>query len=457
MTLDAILVATILYLTTQFRPLLSDLSFAEAIKTPVTLPIDLYILFPLTWVFLLSMYSVYDGRKNFRVIDELSSLTLAALLAGTVQAGILYFTYRDTSRLLFLVYLLTAFLVLVLWRLVARILFRLQGNAGMSTQRILMVGAGPVGRELESQIQKSYAHMLELVGFLDDDPQKRQKFPEILGGLDAIREIIHEHSVTDVVIALPLHAFARANALVNELDDIPVKIWLVPDYFHLTLHHAGVNDLAGIPMLDLRASALNDYQRMAKRTFDLFFTSLFLLPALPIMGLSALAIWLDDRGPILFRQQRVGENGHLFEVYKFRTMVRDAEKMRALVEKTDEQGNLIHKTKNDPRVTRVGSFLRRFSLDEFPQFFNIIRGQMSLVGPRPELPYLVDRYQSWQRKRFAVPQGLTGWWQIHGRSDKPMHLHTEDDLYYVQNYSIWLDIQILTKTVWIILRGKGAY
>jgi len=171
----------------------------------------------------------------------------------------------------------------------------------------------------------------------------------------------------------------------------------------------------------------------------------------------ALVIWLDDRGPILFRQQRAGENGRLFEIYKFRTMVRDAEKIRSLVETTDEQGNLIHKTKYDARVTRVGVFLRRFSLDELPQLFNILRGQMSLVGPRPELPYLVDQYQSWQRKRFAIPQGLTGWWQIHGRSDKPMHLHTEDDLYYVQNYSIWLDIQILTKTVWIVLRGKGAY
>jgi len=123
----------------------------------------------------------------------------------------------------------------------------------------------------------------------------------------------------------------------------------------------------------------------------------------------------------------------------------------------DDQGELIHKTKGDPRVTRLGRFLRRFSLDELPQFFNVLSGNMSLVGPRPELPYLVERYKPWQRKRFDVPQGMTGWWQIHGRSDKPMHLHTEDDLYYIQNYSIWLDIQILIETLWIILRGKGAY
>jgi lipopolysaccharide/colanic/teichoic acid biosynthesis glycosyltransferase len=142
---------------------------------------------------------------------------------------------------------------------------------------------------------------------------------------------------------------------------------------------------------------------------------------------------------------------------KFRTMVRDAEQLKSQVEMQDENGNLIHKTKDDPRVTRVGRLLRRFSLDELPQFFNILAGTMSLVGPRPEMPYLVDNYQPWQRKRFAIPPGLTGWWQVSGRSDKPMHLHTEDDLYYNQNYSIWLDLQILLKTVWVVLIGKGAY
>jgi lipopolysaccharide/colanic/teichoic acid biosynthesis glycosyltransferase len=178
--------------------------------------------------------------------------------------------------------------------------------------------------------------------------------------------------------------------------------------------------------------------------------------ALPLMGVIAIAILLDDHGPVLFRQKRVGVNGHPFTMYKFRTMRPDAEILQFQVNRYDE-GNLIHKHRNDPRVTRVGRFLRHFSLDELPQFINVLIGNMSLVGPRPELPYLVENYQDWQRKRFTVPQGVTGWWQIHGRSDKPMHLHTEDDLYYVQNYSLWLDIQILVRTVWTILRGKGAY
>jgi lipopolysaccharide/colanic/teichoic acid biosynthesis glycosyltransferase len=138
-------------------------------------------------------------------------------------------------------------------------------------------------------------------------------------------------------------------------------------------------------------------------------------------------------------------------------MVIGADRMHQLVEQFDSTGKLIHKMPDDPRITRIGKFLRRTSLDEIPQIFNIIRGEMSLVGPRPELPYLVQMYEPWQHKRFAVPQGVTGWWQVNGRSDKPMHLNTEDDLFYVQNYSILLDIQILLKTVLVVLRGKGAF
>jgi lipopolysaccharide/colanic/teichoic acid biosynthesis glycosyltransferase len=166
---------------------------------------------------------------------------------------------------------------------------------------------------------------------------------------------------------------------------------------------------------------------------------------------------VEDGAPILFRQQRVGEFGRVFEMLKFRTMVRNAEQLKGQVVKRDADGNLIHKSKDDPRITRTGRLLRRLSLDELPQLFHVLAGTMSLVGPRPEMPYLVEEYQPWQHQRFAIPPGMTGWWQVNGRSDKPMHLHTEDDLYYIQNYSIWLDVQILVRTVWVVLFGKGAF
>ncbi len=210
-------------------------------------------------------------------------------------------------------------------------------------------------------------------------------------------------------------------------------------------------------MLNLRAPALNEYQRMVKRAFDVIVVLIGFPFMLPLLTLIALWIRLTSPGPILYRARRAGENGRVFDMLKFRTMVQNADQLLPQVAQRDEHGNLIHKIKDDPRVTPVGRFLRKTSLDELPQLINVLIGDMSLVGPRPEMPFLVEQYQPWQRKRFAVPQGMTGWWQIHGRSDKPMHLHTEEDLYYVQHYSIWLDLQIILQTIWVVLRGKGAY
>jgi lipopolysaccharide/colanic/teichoic acid biosynthesis glycosyltransferase len=175
------------------------------------------------------------------------------------------------------------------------------------------------------------------------------------------------------------------------------------------------------------------------------------------MLLIAILIKLESPGPVFFKQERVGEHGKPFKMIKFRSMYQDADRRWQEVARRDEQGRLLHKPTRDPRITPLGQKLRRTSLDELPQLFNVLLGEMSLVGPRPEMPYIVAEYESWQWQRFRVPPGMTGWWQINGRSDKPMHLHTEEDLYYVQNYSFWLDIQIILKTIVVVLRGQGAY
>jgi lipopolysaccharide/colanic/teichoic acid biosynthesis glycosyltransferase len=180
------------------------------------------------------------------------------------------------------------------------------------------------------------------------------------------------------------------------------------------------------------------------------------------MLLIALVIKLDSPGPVFYCPQRVGEGGKLFWMVKFRTMVPDAEeqekRLTIAAGDPDEGPPLFDKRPDDPRVTRLGRLLRRASLDELPQLINVLKGEMSLVGPRPELPWLVERYQPWQRKRFAVPQGITGWWQVNGRSNRGEHLlRVEDDLYYIRNYSLLLDLRILWKTVGSVIRGDGAY
>jgi exopolysaccharide biosynthesis polyprenyl glycosylphosphotransferase len=445
--LDALLVAAALWLAAIYRPALNELSFAQTIEAGGDLlPNVLYIVFPLLWVAVLLLFSVYDGRRNLRVVDEMSSLTLGCLLAAIASAGALYLTFRDVSRLLFLLFALLAVVNLGGWRLLYRLGQRWRGF-GPDQRRVLVVGAGEIGRQVQTQIQEHGKLGLVFLGFLDDEHTGDQ----VLGYLNEARRIVMEQTPDDVVIALPGWAYQRVNELVAELHDLPVRTWVIPDYFALALHRAQVDDFAGLPLLDLRAPALSDYQRLTKRAFDLVLVVLLAPLALPVMALIAAAIRLADGAPVLLRQKRAGENGRVFDMLKFRTMVPEAELL------LPEDDSLIHKRPDDPRVTRVGGFLRRTSLDELPQFFNVLLGQMSLVGPRPELPELVERYETWQRKRFAVPQGITGWWQINGRSDKPMHLHTEDDLYYVQNYSLGLDLMILWRTVWTVLSGRGAY
>jgi exopolysaccharide biosynthesis polyprenyl glycosylphosphotransferase len=455
--LDGLVVGFSLVIAFAIRPLFNSLPFTQKVDYPADPPTALSILFPIIWVGVLLIFSVYDGRKNLRVNEEFSSLTVGSILAVIAMAGILYLSYRQVSRVLFFYFCLQSYLLMIFWRIGARLFFRLKFAGLVKNRRVLILGAGEGGQRLFDLIQSQPGLGLQSIGYLDDDLEKQKENTLVLGPLERVRQVIAAEAVDDVVVALPRSAHERLNWVVSELHDLAVKVWIIPDYFSLALNRASVEEFAGIPMLDLRAPALSEYQRMIKRTFDLMVTAVSLPFLLLMGGVIALAIRLDSPGPIIYHARRVGENGKLFDMLKFRTMVQNADTLRHLAERTDENGNLIHKIPNDPRVTRVGRFLRKFSLDEMPQLINVVRGEMSLVGPRPEMPYLVDKYQPWQRKRFAVPQGLTGWWQIHGRSDKPMHLHTEEDLYYVQHYSIWLDLQILAQTIWVVLRGKGAY
>jgi exopolysaccharide biosynthesis polyprenyl glycosylphosphotransferase len=455
--LDTALVLATMSLAALVRPLLNLLPVVKDIVDYQPLPILLYPAFAVIWVICLLIFSVYDPSRNLRLEDELASLLTGSILAVVAWAGVLFLSYRETSRVLFLTFILLMVFSAFGWRLALQSILHYSRGRIARPQQVLIIGAGLVGKDLENKLAEHPKARLTLAGFLDDDPQKREADPSILESLDHVRQVVQEKKIDYVILALPRRSYERVNRLISDLHDLPVRVFVVPDYFALTLHHAGIEEFAGIPMLDLRAPALSDYQRLVKRAFDIFLTLLLLPVALPLMALIAVRIRIDSQGPVLFHQERVGENGRLFNVVKFRTMVENAEAMKHLVEKIDEKGRLIHKSDADPRVTRWGRFLRRSSMDELPQIFNILKGEMSWVGPRPEMPYLVEQYEPWQRKRFSVPPGLTGWWQVHGRSDKPMHLNTEEDLYYIQNYSPWLDVVILFKTVGAVLSRRGAF
>jgi len=378
-------------------------------------------------------------------------------MATLIFAGALYLSFRQVSRLLFVYFFALDLVFLLALRVSLRLIFKLLNGRAHQSARVLIVGAGDVGQKVAGMIREYAWTGLELVGYLDDDRRKFNNGLPVLGTLDQARRVVQTHQVNEVIIALPLRAHERMEELVQSLQQTTANIRVVPDFFAMALFQAKVEDFGGMPLIGLRVPALSEFDRLMKRAFDLVVGSVLLLFSLPVMAIVAITIKLDSPGPAMFKQERVGENGRLFQMYKFRSMVEDAEQRRDEVIEKNAQGHIIHKKPEDPRVTRVGHFIRRTSLDEFPQLFNVLKGEMSLVGPRPELPWLVEKYEPWQRTRFTVPQGITGWWQVNGRSNKLMHEHTEEDIFYIKNYSLLLDILILWKTIGAVLKREGAY
>jgi exopolysaccharide biosynthesis polyprenyl glycosylphosphotransferase len=458
MIIDMLVVVISMSLSVDIREWMNTFSFIKPIPGTISLPLPLYFLFPILSVLVFSTFDIYDGKKYLRVVDEYGALTLSWMILSVSLAGILYFSFRDVSRALFLTFIFIVYIGLLTWRSFTRLYFRLRnGHREDAARRVLVIGVGPLGQRVGEEMSRQEVEVLRVVGYLDDILPAEGETSNLLGSLEDVVPVVQAFRITDVVIALPYSVYPKMARIVMALEEQPVRVWVALGFFDLALYRMGVADFAGIPMLDLRAPALSEYQLLTKRAFDLLIGALGMVTLFPLMVVASALIWFEDRSPIIYRQKRVGENGRIFTVYKFRTMVPGAEKLQSLVESTDEKGNTIHKIKDDPRVTRVGKLLRRMSIDELPQLVNVLQGTMSMVGPRPELPYLVERYQPWQRKRFSVPPGITGWWQVIGRSDRPMHLHTEDDLYYIQNYSIWLDIQILVRTIWVVVIGRGSY
>lgn len=452
---DIAIILLALYLASWLRP---QLWFGRALPLEnIQLAWPVYGLAVVIWTAGFLLMDVYNLPKNLRLADELQRLTLAHAAAALAFAGALYFSYRDISRLQMLSFALISFVLLVAFRLFFRFALRLFGDKRYGTRRVLIVGAGTVGRQVAEMVIQHRWTGLHLLGFVDDNPQANTLGLTHFGSLAQTLSTAQEQRVNEVIFALPRHAHTKLANLVAELQALKVNVRVVPDFFDLVFLRSVVEDFGGMPLVTLREPVLDPLQRLVKRAFDLAVASLGLILALPLLGIIALLIKLDSPGPVIFKQPRVGENGRIFKMYKFRTMVQDAEAKQAEFLDQTGAGILPHKFYDDPRVTRLGRFLRRTSLDELPQLANILTGEMSLVGPRPELPWLVDRYEPWQRKRFEVPQGLTGWWQVNGRADKPMHLHTEDDLYYIKHYSLWLDLQILWRTVKAVIARRGAY
>lgn len=455
---DILLVVLALWLASQARLLLP---YGRPIPdSRVMLPVVVYVMAAAIWLVTFLMLNVYAPKHTARLVQELQKLTVATGFAWLVFIGALYLSFREISRLQIGYFGVLIILALYAHRVAVRGFFKLTGGRSYDARKVLIIGTEDLGLQVADMV-KSYAWSgLYLLGFLRNGgsaPEREDLPAPVLGGVaDAVR-VVEETGANEIVIALGTADQHRLQRLVYDLQQLPVNIRLVPDTLRLAFLDVQVEDLGGMPLLTLKEPVLSPFQRLVKRIFDIVVTSILLIPALPLMGLIALAVRADSRGPAIFRQERIGEHGVPFDMFKFRTMYVDAEDRREEVLTHDEEGHIVHKRPDDPRVTKVGRFLRRSSMDELPQLLNVLKGDMSLVGPRPEMPWLVEKYEMWQRKRFEVPQGMTGWWQTGARANKLMHLSTEEDLLYIRNYSLWLDIQILWRTIGAVISGRGSF
>lgn len=412
------------------------------------------------WMIVFFSASVYTANQHHKFSEEIKRIVLAVMASALIFSGILFIADVDLSRTFILVHVTLNVLVLFSWRLIMRLALRaIQARRSYASRRVLVIGTGEQGRRVASLIGQLSGENLAFAGFVGDKVEVASD--NFLGSLDAdLHKVMMDHQIDDVIVALPNRDYDKLEAILSILHTLPVQIWLVPRYMNFGIYQMDkANSLSDMPIINVTSSTMSMHQRMMKRAFDIAVTSVLIFLSLPVMMLVALAIKLEDpKGPILFLQTRIGENGRPFKIFKFRSMFVNADNMLDQVSVKDADGKiLVHKRPDDPRVTRIGKLIRKTSLDELPQLFNVLRGDMSLVGPRPELPRLVNEYETWQRQRFMVPQGITGWWQVNGRSNNPCHLSTDQDLYYIQNYSFLLDIQILMMTVPALLKGKGAF
>jgi Undecaprenyl-phosphate glucose phosphotransferase len=411
------------------------------------------------WPVVFYFHGLYQSRRGKSRVDEVLTVAVAVLLA-TVLLLVVIFWYRPPtpggyftySRAFLGLFALADFLFIATARMVLRhVLLRIR-QSNNNLQHILVIGAGALGREIAQKLLGHRELGFEVVGFLDDDPGKVGSTVldlPVLGTLRQAEEVLAVSNIDQVFIALPLEAHRKMLQMLELMARECVEVKLVPDVLQYATLQATLEDVDGTPVINLSQVPLQGWNSMVKRGMDLVVACAALVVLVPVLPLIALAIWLEDRGPIFYRQERMGLDGKPFMIVKFRSMRVNAE----------ASSGPVWAIKDDPRRTRVGTFLRHWSLDELPQIWNVLTGDMSIIGPRPERPTFVREFKHKIPRymlRHRVKSGITGWAQVHGwRGNTSIKKRIQYDLYYIQNWSLKLDFKILWMTVRHALRHNA--
>nr|MBC7244954.1 undecaprenyl-phosphate glucose phosphotransferase [Chloroflexota bacterium] len=412
-------------------------------------------------VFIFWTEGLYSSKRRHSLSND-TYIILRGLVTGVAALYVLSLGYRAVllSRLIPAYAGAMIGVLLTMSRAIEKMIEGQLRKRGYGVQRVLIVGAGETGRTIMRNIVAQPELGYQVVGFVDDKPERGNRDLgrfKGLGNTDQIPEIIKNYHVDTVLITLPWLYYRKILGIMGQCERLRVSIKIVPDLFQISLSQVDIDDLGGIPLIGIKSVSIKGWNLALKRAIDIIFSLLFLILLSPLMLLIAVLIKLDSPGPIIFKQTRIGRGGRPFTVYKFRSMYHGAELEREALTNLNEATGPLFKIRDDPRRTMLGKFLRRSSLDELPQFYNVLKGEMSLVGPRPALPREVEQYQEWHKKRLETWPGLTGLWQVSGRSNLSFDDMVLLDIYYVENWSLWLDLKIALRTIPAIILGTGAY
>lgn len=421
----------------------------------------------ITTLALLWLKGSYKQPRNAAWLGQLSTLMSSVVTAVGLTIIATFLARRDPppSRLIYIYAAAGVFLMLALGRLLIVKYRRWRWRDGYDLERVLVVGGTGLGREVMASLSDSATTGYELIGYVADPPEQDAPKPRFtqrisathLGPLSALPMEVARHNVDHIIVALPFWQHRALPSVVQMCSQLGIDFQVVPDFYELSFDRVTIQELRGTPLIGLRENQIQGANYWIKRVLDV---ALVLL-TMPVWGslaiVVALLIKLTSRGPVIYRQTRIGHHGAPFEFLKFRTMVANADDLKAQLMDQNEGSGPMFKIKNDPRVTPLGRFLRKTSLDEIPQFWNVLRGDISLVGPRPAIPEEVFQYETWHKRRLEVTPGLTGLWQATGRSDTSFDEMVRLDIYYAEHWSLWLDIRILLATIPSVLRGRGAY
>jgi exopolysaccharide biosynthesis polyprenyl glycosylphosphotransferase len=418
----------------------------------------IYSFWGITIILLFNIYNLYRTQREITIPDEALLVWKVVVFSSLLTGSAVFFSKTIIlPKPMYVINFIILSVTLAGWRTIKRLIIRYFVVRGYNNFNVLIVGAGNAGKKLADEIDQRPYLGFKIVGFLDDDKEKQTTNGyKVLGGISEFAKIAQQNFVDEVLVTIP-GARKKISQLINQSKSLNVSLKIIPDQFDSLIHHLNGSTIGYIPVLEYIDKKIHGTELATKRTMDLALSGIGLILLLPLFIILMMLIKMDSKGPAFYVSKRYGKKGRIFNFYKFRSMVVNAAGMLSELKDKNDSDGPIFKMKNDPRITKMGSFIRKYSLDELPQLWNVFKGDMSIVGPRPLPLDQVENSDLKQLKRLGIKPGITGLWQVRGRSDVSFRRLIKWDDWYIKNWSLGLDLKILAQTFPVVMKGKGAY